>query len=516
MTSPRTRSLLTLALLIALVASAACTAVSDDTRSQSSAFASPGTGQQFLLAFWSGDIEHAAPYSGSVPGYPEDLRTPSTLAAWRRKYMPASEPVVHGIYRNVRELGGGPRSNSFWRKMSCTKRFFRGGPGGCVVVNYLDDFGDPDTNDNENDGTVAMNITRDGFVHFATFEAQDATFGNPELVEGDQLAILDNEGSKVAPHVCVNCHGGTIEHDQDLRRRPDLGSVFREFEPSLLERLPSVSQAVAEQQWFELNQAIVAANAALRSESEGAIPGVDHTRKAIADHVRDLYAGLGEPSSHAAPPFSRPVEAPELLPPSWRAADADSQALWSTLVNPYCMSCHRHNGLDFSSFAKFQPLRRVADGTSFLQKYIIDDRRGDEALPYMPQAQAAFEQLQTDHRAWAAIRRWSNVPSPDTVVEISGEAPNPIRFSQNAVTHAAWGPMALRVVNKSAYDIDMCIPVGSSCYGEERIPAGRPGQDPPEVKITVRFHDQSGPGHSIKYWVFGGPTTPTFTIVRGF
>src|SRR5690348_936848 len=50
---------------------------------------------------------------------------------------------------------------------------------------------------------------------------------------------------------------------------------------------------------------------------DGAISGLERTRTAVDDHIRALYAGLGEPQSHASPPYSRDVAAPELMPPSW-------------------------------------------------------------------------------------------------------------------------------------------------------------------------------------------------------
>jgi hypothetical protein len=214
-------------LFAGLVATTACAAVSDDTQSTSAAFAHPGTGQRFLLADF-GDVNDAVRvYNGTLQGpIPNPEASPGRLGAWKQKFMPASEPVVHALYRNKMELG-------FWRDMTCTKRFVRGGPGGCFVTNR----GRSDDSPYFDLGTVAMNITTDGFVHFAVYSRSDGTISG-DSVETTDIAELDNDGGKVTPYVCVNCHGGTVAGGLVLGREPDLGSVFREFEPSLLEAPP--------------------------------------------------------------------------------------------------------------------------------------------------------------------------------------------------------------------------------------------------------------------------------------
>jgi hypothetical protein len=492
MGSTRKNSLILTGLFAGLVATTACAAVSDDAQSTSAAFARPGTGQRFLLAYYSGDGNNVGPYNGRVfqgtpPAYPDDLASPGTLRDWKRKFIPASEPVVHALYTNKMELG-------FWRDMTCTKRFVRGGPGGCFVVNYnLHEPGGV-----ENDGTVAMHITRDGFVHFEVYEpyqTNSSGINDPDTVRTSSEVFLDREGGKVTPHVCVNCHGGTITNEQDLLRQPDLGSVFREFEPSLLGAAPGVDQATAEQQWYDLNQAVLAANAALRGESDGAISGLERTRSAVDGHIRDLYAGLGEPRSHANPPFSRSPAAPELVPQSWRAQDADSQALWSKLVNPYCMECHRHNGLDFSDFDNFSFLRPASGGRSTLLDYLYDDGRVDTGRPYMPQAQFASELLQSDLSAWQAIRRWSGLSAPEAVVTIPAAQPHwpgVIAVSTDTVTLTAPGPTRVRIVNASTHELYACLFVVDECVDEEqRLPAGEPGAPPPELDYTLEFTEKN-------------------------
>jgi hypothetical protein len=515
--------------ILAAAIATACTRATDDVAYTHAAFAHPGTGQKFLLAFWSGDLDQVGPYNGEVfqgtpPAYPDDLATPKTLKAWKTKFMPSSEPTVASLYRNHRELGGGP-GEFFWRDMKCTKRFVRGGPGGCLVTNYNEDFfQEGPFGDKGDNGTVAMSLTQDGFVHFALFEPRKGEESDA-TVETAEEAGLDSETDKITPHVCVNCHSGTIAFDQDLLRKPDLGSVFREFEPSLLDAPRGVSRATAEQQWYDLNQAVLAANAALRSESEGAPKGVEHSRQAIGDHIQAIYGGLGAPSSHPNPPFSHDLGSPELMPSSWRAQDADTKALWSTVVSPYCMECHRHNGLDFSDFANFSFLRPLGSpgGLSLLQQYVVDDGREDTGLPYMPQAQADFESLQGDLNAWDVMRRWSGLPQSDEVVRIPANQPGwpaQIALSTDRVTVKVPGLVHLRFVNETPYDFDVVNTFDGKDDENTRlhIPPALPGGGPAEVDRPTGFR---GPDHGISdqlvmYNRVQGGGSHYITISQGF
>jgi hypothetical protein len=148
----------------------------------------------------------------------------------------------------------------------------------------------------------------------------------------------------------------------------------------------------------------LAANAVLRSEAEGALPGVDHAKKAVADHIRDLYSGLGEPKSHPTPPFSRSVTDAALMPSSWSAADAPSKALWTRVVSPYCMECHRLNSLDWSNFGSFAFLRHG----SLLEAYLGLTAQGSGGVPLMPQSELLFKGLQYDTAALSAVSAWAS------------------------------------------------------------------------------------------------------------
>jgi hypothetical protein len=345
-------------------------------------------------------------YEGINPddhGYTDVV--PPTIAGWKAKYMPPGTPVVTAFYRNARDLG-------FWRQMSCTKRFVRGGVGGCAVTNFNrpDEpaLGLPDQ------GTVTMHITDQGFVHFSVYTPQAA----PTNGAVTRKAILDHDGTgvKVAPQVCVNCHGGYA--NPVISAETDLGSVFREFEPSLYEVRPGLSRADAEEEWYQLNQAVLAANAALRSEAEGGLQGVDHAKQAIGAHIHEIYRGLGEPSSRSHAPFSHPAGDPALMPATWAAADGASHAMWTDVVSGYCMGCHRINSIDFYTFANFSPLRNKVGGRAQLLGYLADDGRvpplatatgqaPHSVLPYMPQAELTYLELENDTNAQATIVAWT-------------------------------------------------------------------------------------------------------------
>jgi hypothetical protein len=490
----RTRTPALLAACFAAAVGTACTTVSDETDTTASAFT--GT-TDFLARYATNDADHTARYNNvfsdvdDTPAYPDDLASPRTLRDWKRKFMPSGEPVVSAIYRNKRELGEGPAQFLFWRNMTCTKRFVRGGPGGCIVTNFKDDHFDAgDTSGFQNNGTVGMSLTRDGFVHFSLYEPNSGKTEqeDPNDVLSTNLAVLDGEGEKVAPHVCVNCHSGTIDERQDLRQKPDLGSVFREFEPSLLEGY--FDGQIGETKLYDLNQAVLAANAALRGESEGAPTGLEHARQAVADHIRDIYAGLGPPASHPNAPFSHAVDDPALVPPSWRAEDTATQNLFSKLVSPYCMECHRHNDFDFADYSNFGFLRDPSGSMSLLMRYVVDDGRNYlTSPPYMPQAQAAFSELQVDPAAWRAIRAWSGLPPLEATVEITADQPGSppqVTLSPSILYLGELGGMTVRFVNRSTHDLRVTLAGLEGKTGfDKSLPAGIPA---PTVEMAANCH----------------------------
>ena len=287
--------------------------------------------------------------------------------------------LVSGFYRNALDLG-------FWREMVCTEEISPGA-GGCMVRNWADE--DDPQREVADLGTVAMDIDPLGFTRFYAFAP-----GGADL---SPAAVLDAEGEKFLPQICTTCHGGKFDGIN-----PDLGAVFREFEPSLLESRSGVAQQQAEQEWYDLNQAIRSANRALRGDRED----VARAAQAVNEYVDQIYVVDD-------PPVSRGIDAPEHIPASWGVGDNTAlggakRALWSTFVGPYCMGCHRVNSRDWSDYGAFAALATEVEGVPLIKRYISPDEADPDRAErsFMPQAELMFQSLHRDRGALAALDDW--------------------------------------------------------------------------------------------------------------
>jgi glucose/arabinose dehydrogenase len=305
-----------------------------------------------------------------------------TLDAWKSANF-GTLPTVSSYYQNLMDLG-------FWREMTCTQTVARGA-GGCMVRNWRNE-GDRDANNPlaPNLGTVTMNVSAAGVTRFYVF-APDGKL--------QPFAILDGEGKKFVPGVCNACHTGHYQAAGSV----DLGSVFREFEPSLLMARTGVSDTQAQAEWFALNQAVRSANSAVHGEAEGAPLGTDHAKQAMLKYLDDMYPT-------GAPP-ARAVNDAAHLPATWAAPAPNpvlglaTRTLYTTTVSRYCMGCHRINALDFTNYGTFSSLASYAGNTAVLELYIDADLTNPTALP-MPQSQLMFENLHKDGAALQAVQDW--------------------------------------------------------------------------------------------------------------
>jgi len=333
----------------------------------------------FLVSDGIGTAESAAGYYASLD--PSLVLGEYTLDAWLDEYI-ADRPTHQSLYQNAKELG-------FWREMKCTQYIGRG-IGGCMVRNWADpsevDSGVPDL------GTVTMNVSAEGITRFYVFAPGGAL---------SPAAILDDEGEKFVPHVCIACHNGSYE---GTSQGSDLRAVFREFEPSMLEAAPGQGNASTE--WYQLNQVVRSANTSLRAEAEGATAGIDHAKAAQASYIRAMYTST-------VPIQALDVRSPAHLPPSWGETlnvppklVAAKRKLFTDLVNPYCMTCHRTNDTDWGKYEQFELLAQSVDGKSFLDYYIAPPDEREEGIPFMPQAKLLYEELIEDTSARAAIDNW--------------------------------------------------------------------------------------------------------------
>jgi glucose/arabinose dehydrogenase len=327
-----------------------------------------GPAPQFLVRDGIGTEAEANQYYSSIIG---NFRPGVvTLDLWKSAFL-TGRATFSAFYRNTSDLG-------FWREMTCTQSIGKG-IGGCMVTNWRN----PDDKDNgkPNLGTVAMNVSRSGFTRFYVF--------TPDQVLSP-FAVLDNEGRKFIPRLCTVCHagGGT---------KSDLGAIFREFEPSMLQEKPGEPRAQAEAEWASLNRAVRRANVSLRSEAAGGAAGVDHARAAMIAYLDEIYSSPG---------VSRDVRDPAHVPPSWRSGPPARASLFTALVNPYCMTCHRTNTVDFSDYNTWKMVAAQSNGRTLLEQFLAADPSQPGALTIMPQARLTFDNLHADSAAHAAVDAW--------------------------------------------------------------------------------------------------------------
>jgi hypothetical protein len=363
-------ALLSLALLSSVAACSVGPKESFDDSSQDVT-----TGNKFLSALGAGSQAEAQAYYQSI-GAP----TGYTLAQWKTDNL-SGATLISSFYRNTNDLG-------FWRDMTCSQTLARGG-GGCFVTNYRNE-GDKAAGA-ANLGTVAMNVSAGGFTRFYAF-GPDGTL-SPSVA-------LDTEGPKFLPRVCATCHGG-------LYRAPsaDVGSVFREWEPSLLQEPSNADSAALATQFYALNQAARSANVAVHAQSEGAPFGTDHAKAAQNAYIDAIYV-------QSSPPVSRTISDPFHLPSAWNLpSDPNAtliQAMWTQFVNQSCMGCHRLQPLDFSNYAMFSTLAHFQGSSPRIQLLVSPiDFDHDAVTPYMPHAQVTFNNLQANGVAKATIQSWA-------------------------------------------------------------------------------------------------------------
>jgi cytochrome c5 len=304
--------------------------------------------------------------------------TTQTLDQWVQSRIGAG-PTNHAVYRNTMDLG-------FVREMTCSTTLSRG-QGGCWVRNWKT-FDDQATgNLTLNVGTVAMDVDAHGITRFYAFGSAGTMI---------TAVALDSEGPKALPQVCTVCHGGG-PHKAGFGA--DQGALFREFEPSLLEKRPTIDQATAEAEWLALNQSVKSANLAVRSEVEGSPPGVDATRASIVAYLDEIYGGATT---------GRPVGDPTHLPASW-PRDATTTALWEKVVAPFCMGCHHvSTAPDLRDYKNFKQLAVDDGGTPLLRHYFAG-----QGVYRMPHAEVTVQNLTASTDATAAIDAWlATTPCP--------------------------------------------------------------------------------------------------------
>jgi glucose/arabinose dehydrogenase len=347
-----------------------------------------------------GTVQNPPPPPGFNPLLPDGgftflVTKPNyALADWQQQFMSAS-PQVSALYKNNLDLG-------FWRQMVCTQTIVAG-QGGCSVTNWpaTDAQGNPieptpaqlSDPTQTNLGTVAMNISPDGFVRFYVFQGAPPHDLQP-------FAILDNEGVKFAPQLCTPCHGGASSGNADL------GSIFREFEPSALVKRAEISQAQAELEWFNLNQVVLGANSQLTGVATSSLTSGQSPAQVMTAYIPSMYP-------NGMPP-GLPLSDPSKVPASYETDPAGSalltakQGLWSEAIGHYCIGCHRVNNIDLTNYAEVNTLS-VSNGSRILLQQYFEPIADDPLrlrLVMMPQSSLQDTLFLADTPARNAVDDW--------------------------------------------------------------------------------------------------------------
>jgi glucose/arabinose dehydrogenase len=352
-----------------------------------------------------------------------------TLADWKADYVGAM-PIVEALYKNEWDL-------NFWRQMKCTSALTPGA-GGCCVTNWREEADAGNPNSQPDLGTVCMNVAsvaEGSFTRFYVFGPDTETHDVDSKRKLQTFAVLDDEkgdgltedDKKYVPNLCTPCHGG-------IRFKPggsaDIGSVFREFEPSLLTP-GALAGAAYEQRLFDLNQIALGANQALGVETP------------MIDYIENRIYPTGAPPSRSV--FD---EAP---PVSWNDLDPDAravkEAMWKDVVNPFCMGCHRvrKEEVNFEAYERLEKFGLRLDGVSQLERHSTGDYRDppDDHPIWMPQTQFMFDRFNDvgDLRggnAQVALSDWLNevnntMAAESCAVTFVTNGPDFTFFGQNAV-----------------------------------------------------------------------------------
>jgi len=360
-----------------------------------------------------------------------------TLADWKTDYVGAA-PLVAALYRNEWDL-------NFWREMRCTQTITPG-VGGCCVTNWNDEADVTNPLSTPDLGTVCMNVAsaaEGAFTRFYVFGPDTQTHDVDSKRKLQTFAVLDDEkgdgltedDKKFVPNLCTPCHGG---QRYKTGGSADIGSVFREFEPSLLTQ-GALNGAAYEQRLFDLNQIVLGANKALAADT----PMIDYIENRI-------YPGGGPPSRSVF------TEAP---PASWAdpdaAAQAAKEAMWKNVVNPFCMGCHRvrKEEVNFEAYERLEKFGSRLNGVSQIERHTRGDYRNPPADHpiWMPQTQFMFDRLNNagdprGNAAQSSLNGWLNnvnntIAAQACAVTFVSNGPDFTFFGQDAViTGQVGGP----------------------------------------------------------------------------
>jgi hypothetical protein len=278
------------------------------------------------------------------------------------------------IYYNAHDLGLG-------REMHCRRSDNTDNPDvACYVTNYGLPGGDPETALAEAIGhspvtaTVGMDYSAPpgSTTKAVKFYVWDAN-GNLS-----PQAILDSEGPKSVPQICLVCHGGTYSEATHTVRN----ASFREFDifSFLYSTQSGFTQTDQIDKFMALNQIIKASK-----------PNPNNPNKPITALIDGIFPA-GKP----------PVE--DWAPDGWK--QAGKAEFYTRIPRVYCRACHiaQTAGIDWTKFTQFQ------DYSSTIEDLVCSSRT-------MPHAEVPFRLF------WTSPADRDYLASPQTGLGFSGPCP---------------------------------------------------------------------------------------------
>lgn len=327
-----------------------------------------------------------------------------TFEGWKSVYGFSSDPT-HPASGELRATYYNNADLQFGRDMHCQT-------GGkllnqwiaCYVSNYGDGvktFGsDPQTaigRAESNTGRIASVAMTYSFtlpvrgipaqpyrVQFYIFSNNNKKNPN-DINDGDLLnaAILDSEGNKALPGLCMDCHGGSY----DKAAHKAQNSVFLAFDsPTYIFSTtnPSISETAQQETIRQLNQMVEPAA---------------YARPTIAQLIDGWYAwcgGVGTANCHIDDtnhPFYPNATCPPNADPSntscgWPATvgGINAQSFYQSVPRLFCRTCH-------VAQANFFNMQSYADWTSdpLIRSYVLASQKTPAGKNYMPFAEVPYD-----------------------------------------------------------------------------------------------------------------------------
>jgi hypothetical protein len=322
---------------------------------------------------------------------PLNINIKKTFTQWQAEYgywtngagTALNPNIVSAYYGNKLDL-------QFGRFMQCWNAVITSRDAvGPIIACYVTNYGQaPLLSDNQTVNPAWPNLTQavdDAINHTNTIATVAMVYSQGGVgINGDPVAfyvfdktgalsdnaILDQEGSKTVPRICMACHGGTYNattHSVQAPSGGQLGASFLPFDVWSLyysPDIPGYSRDNQQESFRQLN------NLVLQTNPSPAIQGL----------INDLYSKNVAVKGTTIPDDS-------YVPASWQTADGSGQIIYKGVYRQYCRMCHLAEPAppDFSSFANLQN----GNDPALISTFVCLSYRQD-----MPHAQVPFGGVQ--------------------------------------------------------------------------------------------------------------------------